>query len=379
MVNIENEHGDQDLSTEETSGSEEKPKLATELAKRLRKWRIPIWLQISLVVVAVAVIFWFFFMQPSPGDVLGIVPDGEYWRISGKRPFDMYNSNMYRWYMNENAWARWELEKIKERAEALEIEFNQIRYDISFESNKDEEDLKFTYGFSKEADLVDYLERELEVEFEKELEHGRTYWSVGSDVRGSRQMRPGWGFMVISGGLLEGNTVGLEAVIGAVSQGERKLADNKSLAEARGLVDLSASEFSLQWAEIESAQNKYKKLVDEITDDKEVFEALEEIEAIGISQYWRDDYEIVFKIRFSSESAAKKIMDFLDTDVQQLFSVHGEEKLKQRFPNRRLENLDRLEELGEKAAFSVSGKVLEIRFKADWGDFEMYLGKKIKK
>lgn len=176
------------------------------------------------------------------------------------------------------------------------------------------------------------------------------------------------GILQINGGILFGDLDAVEEVIELSAEGGKKLVDDKDFKLARELVDFNASEFMLQWDNMDMVTNSFKALVAKADDDKDIAEAIDDIKAVGMSIHWSNEMRVVARFLYKKEKDSEALYEFLKDDMDKFFEDSLPDVVKGIF-GQEAETKD-LEDLAGNAKVSKRGKVLELVISVKWQDLE---------
>ena len=295
--------------------------------------------------------------------VLGVIPEGDYHTISGSAPWAKYNSPFYQQYADEVDSAEDAMDDVEDVADDMGIELERYRLTMTFTSEDAEENLTYYGGPITSDDFEDYCDDELNwQDIDEEEENGVAYWVADNDQ----------GFLMAAGGVLRGHEDGLEDVIGVMTSGGDKLLNDRDFQEAQPLVDFNATVFNLTWDEVDSTVNMLKSMFRQIDDDEDLMDALDDLEAIGVSTYWRGDLETVLKARFKNDAAAETIQEFLNDEKDEIFEQYAPGFITRFFQGEDVDT-DDAEDLAAHVTVRRNGAVLEVRFSVTWEQMAEFL------
>lgn len=299
------------------------------------------------------------------GAALNLIPEGDYYSISGMNIAQRVNSPMYKEYVDEVDWAEDRMDEMEKEAKRMGIDFEQYTMVLSFNSTDVKENLTYHGGPRDADDFEDYCEKILNLnDFEEEEENGVKYY-VAENVE--------TGYLMAAGGALIGHKDALEDVIDVMTKGDDKLVDDKKYREHMALVDYSASQFMFQWDELDDIKTGFKGYIRQVDDDEDLQDAVDDLDAWSIAFYWRGNLEVVLKFKFDDEKPVQELGEFLEKEMDEFFDKLGEAQLRSFFRDEQLDNLGDIEDLAEKARVNRSGKILEIRFSVTWDDLKNFL------
>lgn len=318
--------------------------------------------------IAVSVIALLFFAScgGSSLGVMSVVPRGDFFRLDGSNPAAKFQSSFYLNLADEIKSYDDALKSMEDKMEDMGIELNQAKLDLNLSSTESGESFEFFSGPFNEADLEDYFKDERGWEKINEEDYkGQRYFSIKRE--GSNGA-----YMLTNGGVLIGSDNIIEDIIKVRTAGKRKLQDHRAYSEAQNLVDFNASEFMLQWDNMDSTVQSFKALIRQVDDDEDLMDAIDDLRAIGISSYWGNDFRIVIKMKFKRERNAETLRDMFDDDMDKIFKNFDQTMIRSMFGSK-AETKD-FRDLSEMVKINLNGNVLQLSMTLKWEDIEDLIG-----
>ena len=209
--------------------------------------------------------------------------------------------------------------------------------------------------------MKEFYEEEENRDIEDKTEDGQTYYV---DEKSNGAMA----YMQVAGGILSSDKESIENTIRAMTKGKDRLADDDGFKEARQLVDFGATEYYVQWDEMDNVRREWKTLT-QIEKDKDFEQALDKIDGIGKSSYWRGDFEYVVKLLFSKEDDAKEVEEVLRDNKKKILENHYG-LIMPSFLNQYAKDRNEIKDLDDQVNIALAGKIIEIRVRFNWDDVE---------
>ena len=159
-----------------------------------------------------------------------------------------------------------------------------------------------------------YQKDKLERDIKEETVDNVTYYTDGASMT----------FCEMLGGLAFFSTEDLlEDALDAAYKGKNKLSANKDFVAARALVDTSAAVYAFVWDEIDIEGEDWRRPLADLEDDADVVDdvvdALENIDAAGVSINVGKGISGVARIKFDDEDDAEVVADFIEDNKDVFF------------------------------------------------------------
>lgn len=299
----------------------------------------------------------------SPMGIVQLTPKGDYFTIQGSNPSQKYNSPLFKELADEIKQYENEMENWEDKMDDMGLKdpkANSLILNILSKDSK--ENLTFINGPFNADDLEDYFDKKMKWDkWDEDEDKGRKYFTAES--YGTEK-----GLMLLNGGLLFGDLDAIEEVIDLMAKGGKKLTEDKGYKLAQELVDFNATEYMLQWDNLNPAISTLKALVAKADDDEDIAESIEDIKAIGFSTYWSGELRIVARFLYKKEKDNEALYEFLKDDMDKFFEDSLPDLVTQLLgPDAKTKNLD---DLASKAKVSRRGNVLELVITLKWQDLE---------
>ena len=222
--------------------------------------------------------------------VLSVIPKGDYYMLSGSNPAAKYDTPFYKNLADEVKRIEDEADDWEDRLDDMEIDnVRSNNLSLSLVSEDAVENVIFHAGRFNYDDLEDYFDDEQNwTDWDEDEKNNIVYYTgkLGTSE---------YAALIERGGLFTGRADVIEDIIEVITEGDKRLQDDKDFNAFRGLVDFSATEFSLQWDNIDGTINNYKNQIAQIDDEEDLQDALDELEAEGVSIYWGNSLRVVIK------------------------------------------------------------------------------------
>jgi len=279
---------------------------------------------------------------------LGLVPEGHYFSVNGRNLQQLRSSSMFEEYIDEIKWAEDNWEKLEDNAKDMGIDFEQYRMVMYFNSTRADEVLTYFGGPTDPDDFQDYCEDVMNWDdIEEEEANGKKYYLPDNNDQA---------FIMAAGGVFVGHENAVEDLIDVMTKGDDKLIGDKDYAAVANLVDMNATEFFLQWDNLDGKIAEFQGYVRAVDDDEDLLDAVKDLEAWSYSLKWGANLEAVLKFKFEDEDSAKELEKFLSKEMDEIFDKNGQAILRDFFRGEELDNVEDVEDLAEKADVRLAGK-----------------------
>lgn len=316
----------------------------------------------ALIVLSAFALLIFASCGGSSLGIISVVPKGDFFQLEGSNPAAKYQSQFYQNLAEEIESYEDAMEATEDRMEEMGIELNRATLVLNLSSTEAGESFEFYSGPFNEADLEDYFKDERGWEkIDEEDYKGQRYFSI------KREGADG-AYMLTNGGVLIGSEDIIEDVIKVRTAGKRKLLDDKDYSGATSLVDFGSAEFMLQWDNMDSTSQFLKGLIRQVDDDEDVMDAIDDLRAVGISNYWGNDLRIVIKMKFKREKNAEILQELFEDDMDKIFKNFDQNMVRSLFgPDA---DTNDFRDLAERVDVSLNGTVLQMVMTLKWEDVE---------
>ena len=294
---------------------------------------------------------------------LSIVPKGDYYMIEGSNPAQKYNSPIFKDLADE-------VRKFEDESDDWEDDLSDMGVDnpransakLSASSEDYNENVTFIGGPFRADDLEDYYEDEKGwTDWDEDERKGRKYYTGKLNTSEMAAL-------LERGGVFTGKIDTIDDAIDVIVEGDKKLVDEKKFKESRNLVDFGASEYMLQWDNIDGTISSMKSMFSQVDDDDDIKDAWDDLRAQGVSVYWSNTLRVVTKFKFRKDKHVETLFDFFKKDMDEVFEKLGPALVTGMFGSDA--NTRDLDELADKARVNRRGTILEITFEMNWKDLE---------
>lgn len=329
-------------------------------------------MKIRLVLLgAIVAVALFILVGCGGGGAAGIVDmahEGDYYIIAGGKVSDLANSDFYKKAKRNISNLKRAVINHFAKAHDYDMAMAQLLGPTSLISTDRNENIEFFGGPFSVDMMKDYFEKVGNWEVDDDDVEGHTLFY------NKKQRDNEDAFTVAAGGLALGKKDALEDFIKAWRAGKKRLNEDKDFNKARPLVDFTATFYSLHWDDENLGKNWANRLAvveaTRLDDDSDFKDALESIEAIGTSSYFRNNYEVVHKVMFKGDGDAEDAMEFLEDEKDKLLEKNFALILGEIFGG--MAEVDDIDELEDNVNITRAGEVITIKISFNWEDIEEF-------
>lgn len=297
--------------------------------------------------------------------VMAVAPKGDYYMVTGSNPAQKFDSPLYKDLADE-------LDSFEEALENWEDDMDDIglknpkanNLKLEIQSEESKENINFIAGNFREDDLEDYFEDNLGWDdWDDDDANGKKFFTGKVGATDMAVMKS-------NGGLIYGDKDAVEDVIDVMTEGKKKMIQDKKFNEAKSLVDFNATDFVLIWDNMkgDGPIRTYKNLIAQVDDDEDLADAIDDLRANGISVYWTNKIRVVCKLKFKKDKHVETLYEFFKDDMDKFFEKAGPGLIQTFFGN--TPDGDDMEDLADNARVNKHGTILELVFEIKGDELE---------